>query len=193
MCVNIGYAALISFGAAAIAANGARAAGLVVPVFAAGVLLVRGLAGGVPDRVGSARTLLVCCPAAAAGLCGTALLRPTALVVVSLVVLAAGQAFAVPALGALAVRRAPASAHGATAGLFFAWFDAGVGIGGPVAGLAAHLTNAAGALLTAAAAVTVTPLVAGAGLAAAPRRRKPQRTRSAGVARARSPRASRGG
>jgi MFS family permease len=190
MLVNVGYAALVSFGASAIAANGARAAGLVIPVFAAVVILARGLAGSVPDRFGAERTLLVCCPLTAAGLCGVALATSTALVLVSLVVLAAGQAFAVPALGAIAVRRSPSAQHGATAGLFFAWFDAGVGLGGPVSGLAARLSDASGALLSASFAVALAPLVAGAFAAATltrPRSRRgaPQRrtSRSSGHSR----------
>jgi MFS family permease len=162
MLVNMGYAALISFGALAIAANGAGGASLVLPVFAAVVILVRGLGGSVPDRLGPERTLLLACPLAAVGLLGVGLAASTALAVAAVAVLSAGQALAVPALGVIALRRAPSSQHGATAGLFFAWFDAGVGLGGPVAGLAAHLSGASGAMITAALAVALTPVVAGA-------------------------------
>lgn len=164
MLVNMGYAALISFGALAIAANGAGGAGLVLPVFAAVVIVVRGLAGSVPDRAGPERTLLIACPVAAAGLAGVGLSPSTVPAIASVAVLSAGQALAVPALGAIALRRAPSSQHGATAGLFFAWFDAGVGLGGPVAGLAAHLSSSSGAMIVAAVAVALTPVVAGAAL-----------------------------
>lgn len=167
MLVNMGYAALISFGALAIAANGANGAGgasLVLPVFAAVVIVVRGLAGSIPDRAGPERTLLIACPVAAAGLLGVALSPSTVPAVGSVAVLSAGQALAVPALGAIALRRAPSSQHGATAGLFFAWFDAGVGLGGPVAGFAAHLSSSSGAMVVAAVAVALTPVVAGAAL-----------------------------
>jgi predicted MFS family arabinose efflux permease len=160
--VNIGYAALISFGAAAIAANGAGGSSLVIPVFAAVVILTRTAGGAVPDRAGPERVLLFSCPAAAAGLAGVGLLSSTPLVVASIALLAAGQALAVPALGAMALRDVPPSQHGATAGLFFAWFDAGVGLGGPIAGVAAALAGADGALITAGALVATAPLVAGA-------------------------------
>jgi MFS family permease len=159
MLVNVGYAALVSFGALAIAANGAGGASLVLPVFAAVVILVRGLAGSVPDRFGPERTLWLACPAAAAGLLGVGLAPSATTALLSVAVLSAGQALAVPALGAIALRRSPSSQHGATAGLFFAWFDAGVGLGGPIAGLAAHLAQPPGALETAAVAVALTPLV----------------------------------
>ncbi len=43
----------------------------------------------------------------------------------------------------------------AAAGLFFAWFDAGVGLGGPAVGAAASVAGAGGALNAAAAAVSV--------------------------------------
>jgi MFS family permease len=164
MLVNIGYAALISFGALAIAANGAGGASLVLPVFAGVVILVRGIAGSIPDRVGPERTLLLACPVAAAGLCGVGLVSSTALALISVAVLSAGQALAVPALGAIALRGAPSSQHGAAAGLFFAWFDAGVGLGGPIAGLAAHLSSSGGAMIVAALAVVATPLLAGVSL-----------------------------
>jgi predicted MFS family arabinose efflux permease len=59
----------------------------------------------------------------------------------------------VPALGLLALSRIEPARHGAAAGLFFAWFDAGVGLGGPAAGLLADLGGPSGALLGAAVAV----------------------------------------
>jgi predicted MFS family arabinose efflux permease len=152
----------VSFGAAAILANGAGGSALVIPVFAAVVFVVRAFAGSVPDRAGPERTLLCACPATAAGLCGVALLGGTPLIVASIAVLAAGQALTVPALGVIALRGVPSSQHGAAAGLFFAWFDAGVGLGGPLAGLAAHLSSAAGALIAAAVAVAAAPFVAAA-------------------------------
>jgi len=157
MLVNMGYAALISFGAGALAANGAGGGSLVVPIFAAVVILARGAGGGLPDRFGPERMLVACCPAAAAGLLGVALLGVTGPALAAVALLAAGQAMAVPALGAVALRRAPGEAQGATAGLFFAWFDAGVGLGGPVAGVAAHVTDASGALLVAGALVALAP------------------------------------
>ena len=168
--VNMGYAAVISFGAAAIAANGAGGSSLVVPVFAAVVIVARTLGGGIPDRAGPERVLLVCCPIAAAGLLGVGLLAGTPLVVASIALLAAGQALAVPALGAIAIRSAPPTQHGAAAGLFFAWFDLGVGLGGPVAGVAAAATGADGALVTAAVLVFAAPFAAGALAGLRPRR-----------------------
>jgi hypothetical protein len=76
------------------------------------------------------------------------------------VVLAAGQGLAVPALGLLALARVPAGSQGAAAGLFFAFFDAGVGAGGPLAGALARMTSPSVALGLAAGAVASAALVA---------------------------------
>jgi hypothetical protein len=50
--------------------------------------------------------------------------------------------------------------HGAAAGLFFCWFDAGVGLGGPAAGVMAQLGGPTGALVGAAVAVACTAPIA---------------------------------
>jgi predicted MFS family arabinose efflux permease len=53
----------------------------------------------------------------------------------------------------------PPARHGAAAGLFFAFFDAGVGAGGPLTGAMARLTTPAGALWLAAAAVALAAVI----------------------------------
>jgi MFS family permease len=147
MLVNVGYVALLAFG-------GARSgSALVVPVFAAGVVGVRTLGGSLPDRLGGRRTLLLATPVAAAGLTVVALAASPGVALGGTALLAVGQGLAVPALGLLALARVPAGSHGAAAGLFFAFFDAGVGAGGPLAGGVARLTSPAAALLLAAGAV----------------------------------------
>jgi MFS family permease len=150
MLVNVGYAAVLTFG-------GGRSP-LVVPAFAITVIAARTLGAGIPDRLGARRTLVLAAPLAAAGLVAVALLP--AAVVAGVVALGAGQALAVPALGLLALARIPPARHGAAAGLFFAWFDAGVGLGGPAAGFLAHLGGPSGALVGAAVAVACTAPVA---------------------------------
>ena len=64
-----------------------------------------------------------------------------------------GAAFSLlnPSLMLIAVGRVSASARGAAMGTFTAFFDAGVGLGAPLAGLAAALTDYEGAFLLAAA------------------------------------------
>jgi MFS family permease len=152
LLVNVGYAALLSFGAASLH----RGALLVLPVYAITVILMRTLAGSVPDRLGGRRTLTAAAPTAAAGLLVIALAPGAVVALAGVAVLGVGQGFAVPALGLLALAPVPASEHGAASGAFFAWFDAGVGIGGPLAGVAAGLGGPDTAMAVAAVAVALT-------------------------------------
>jgi predicted MFS family arabinose efflux permease len=144
--VNVGYVAVIAFGAMVGREHEAAAAGLVVPVFAATVIAARLLGAGVPDAAGPVATLRACAVAEGAGLVALALVHGSAPVLVAVVVLAAGQALAVPALGMLALARVAPERHGAAAGLFFSWFDAGVGLGGPLVGALARATGPATAV-----------------------------------------------
>src|SRR5213079_1040692 len=98
-------------------------------------------------------TLWFAAPTAAIGLATAGAGHATALAIAGVIVLAAGQALAVPALGLLALRGVPEARHGAASGLFFAWFDAGVGLGGPAVGLFAGAAGPGGALAGAALAV----------------------------------------
>jgi MFS family permease len=156
--VNVGYVALLSFGAQAASAGG----GYLVATFGGTVVAVRGLGGGLPDRLGAAPVLVAAALAEAAGLAALPVMPNTAMVLGATMVLAAGQAFAVPALGILALRQVPASRHGVASGLFFAFFDIGVGLGGPAAGLLAKLSGPESAIEGAAltvALVTAVPLL----------------------------------
>jgi predicted MFS family arabinose efflux permease len=155
MLVNLGYVALLAFGPQAAGTS------LVIPVFAAGVIAVRTLGASIPDRAGGGPTVLAATAAAAAGLVLIAAAASPAEALAGTVVLAAGQGLAVPALGLLALARVPAARQGAAAGMFFAFFDAGVGAGGPLAGLVARGTSAAGALAVAGGGVLCAGLMQG--------------------------------
>ncbi|HTT31142.1 MAG TPA: MFS transporter [Solirubrobacteraceae bacterium] len=160
MLVNFGYVAVLSFGAAAATEQGTGIASLVIPVFGVGVIASRTILAGVPDRFGAPRTLTVAVTLEAAGLAGMATATSPPLAVFALVVMAIGQGLAVPSLGLLALASVPPSRHGRTAGAFFAYFDAGVGLGGPVVGLAARAADPTGGLFAAAGAVLATAPVA---------------------------------
>ncbi len=160
MLVNFGYVGLLSFGAAAATQTGSGIAKLVIPVFGVGVITSRTVLAGVPDRFGPARTLSVAVVLESAGLAGLAAASSAPLALVALVVMSVGQGLAVPSLGLIALASVPPSRHGRTAGAFFAYFDAGVGLGGPAVGVAARAADPTGALFAAAAAVLVTAPVA---------------------------------
>lgn len=160
MLVNFGYVALLSFGAAAATQQGSGIAKLVIPGFGIGVILSRTVLAGVPDRFGAARTLTAAVLLESAGLAGLAAASGAPLALAALLVMSLGQGLAVPSLGLLALASVPPSRHGRTAGAFFAYFDAGVGLGGPAAGIAARAADPTGALFAAAVAVLVTAPVA---------------------------------
>ena len=91
--------------------------------------------------------------------------------------LAMGAAFSLlyPSLSLIVVERVPETRRGAALGTFTAFFDAGVGLGAPLAGAAAALTGYEGAFLLSAAialvaATTIAVAIAGQGRALAERR-----------------------
>lgn len=153
LLVNVGYVALLSFGNAATTAHRLHVGALVVPVFALGVIASRTLLGFVPDRLGGARTLIGGALLAAGGLVIVATASGAWPALLGVLALAVGQGVAVPALGLLALARVEVGRQGAAAGLFFAYFDAGVGLGGPLVGLVVGALHAPAALLVAASAV----------------------------------------
>jgi MFS family permease len=113
-----------------------------------------------PDRFGAPRTLCAAVSLEAAGLAVMAATTSTEVALIALVVMAIGQGLAVPSLGLLALASVPPSRHGRTAGAFFAYFDAGVGLGGPIVGVAARAADPTGGLFAAAGAVLATAPVA---------------------------------
>ncbi|HVV74781.1 MAG TPA: MFS transporter [Mycobacteriales bacterium] len=160
LLVNVGYVAVLSFGATVVARHGLAIGALIVPVFGAGVIVSRVAMGSFPDRFGPKRVLAASAVVEAAGLLVFAMAGAKALSIAALVVLSIGQGLAVPSLGLLAVAGVPEHQRGAASGAFFAWFDAGVGLGGPAVGLVARLTAPDIAMVSAGVAVAaVVPVV----------------------------------
>jgi MFS family permease len=155
LLVNVGYIALLAFGAATATQHHLGLAPYVVPIFAGGVVASRTLLGAIPDRVGPGRTLFAAALVEGASLGVFAASTSVILAVVFLVTLSLGQGLAVPSLGALALRGVPAHQRGAAAGAFFAYFDAGVGLGGPFTGVLTHAFSAPVAVAVSGAAVTL--------------------------------------
>ena len=144
---------MLGFAAAAASVHQVHLGAVAVPLFSMGVIAGRTVLGWVPDRVGSARTLGVAVLAEATGLVGVALASTLPVTVSALVLLALGQGLAVPALGMRALSAVPSADHGAASGLFFGYFDLGVGLGGPAVGFVAERADPGAALLVAAGAV----------------------------------------
>ena len=174
MLVNFGYVALLSFGAAAAIEQGSGVAKLVIPVFGVGVIASRTIFAGIPDRLGAARTLWGAVVLEALGLAALAVATSAPAGARRARGAVAGPGPGCSLVGLLALAAVPPSRHGRTAGAFFAYFDAGVGLGGPAAGLAARAADPTGALFAAAVAVLAAApvaLVQGSKRLAARRRR----------------------
>ena len=160
LLVNVGYVAVLSFGATATVAHHVHIGAIVVPIFGAGVIASRTVLASIPDRVGAGRTLVAAALVAGAGLAALAVTSNERVAILGVLVMALGQGLSVPALGLLALARVHPSRYGAAAGLFFAYFDAGVGLGGPLVGLVARMAGAPVALLVAGTAVAIAAPVA---------------------------------
>ena len=125
---------------------------VVFGAFAAMIVLTRLIAGDLPDRVGPARVAIVA-GARRGGRPADDRLRPEPRRCAIAGACAMGAAFSLlnPSLMLIALGRVTPSARGAAMGTYTAFFDAGVGLGAPLAGLAAALTDYEGAFLLAAA------------------------------------------
>jgi MFS family permease len=167
---SIGYAAVAAFVVLHLEARGVGHGATVFGAFATMVVLTRLLAGDLPDRAGPARVAIGAALAESLGLAAIAV--ATSLPVALAGALAMGTAFSLlyPSLSLIVVEQVPETRRGAALGTFTACFDAGVGLGAPLAGLAAALTGYEGAFLLAAAiavgsaittAVAIAPLALG--------------------------------
>jgi MFS family permease len=156
---SVGYAAVAAFVVLHLEARGIGHGVLVFGAFAAMIVIARLVAGNLPDRVGAAPVAIVTALIVAAGLVTIALAQ--SLPVALLGGAAMGAAFSLlnPSLMLIALGRVTAEARGAAMGTYTAFFDAGVGLGAPLAGAAAALTGYEGAFLFAAAVAVASALL----------------------------------
>jgi MFS family permease len=148
---SMGYAAIATFIVLHLEARGIGHGATVFAAFAAMLVLTRLVFGHLPDRVGAAPVAIVATLGEAAGLVLIAFAH--SLPVAILGGLAMGAAFSLlnPALMLIALGRVAPQARGAAMGTYTAFFDAGVGVGAPLAGLVAALAGYEAAFLFAAA------------------------------------------
>ncbi len=148
---SIGYATVAAFVVLHLESRGVDHGASVFGAFAAMVVLTRLIGGDLPDRVGPARVATAAACAEALGLATIAIAH--SLPVALLGALAMGAAFSLlyPSLSLIVIDRVPETRRGAALGTFTAFFDAGVGLGAPLAGIAAAITSYEGAFLLSAA------------------------------------------
>jgi MFS family permease len=138
---NLGYAALSGFVVLHLAKTGVGHGAAVFTAFAFAVVAMRLVGGRLPDLIGPARSAVGAAVAEAAGL--VAIAAATSLPVALLGALAMGAGFSLlyPSLALIVVNRTEPAERGAALGTFTAFFDAGVGLGGPLAGAIASFAG----------------------------------------------------
>jgi MFS family permease len=147
---SCGYAAVAGFVVLHLEARGVGHGGLVFAAFAAMVVLTRLLGGNLPDRIGPARCAAGAAAVEAAGLVTIGLAESLPVALGGALAMGAAFSLLYPSLSLIVVSRVPERRRGAGLGTFTAFFDAGVGIGAPLAGAAAALAGYRGAFLLAA-------------------------------------------
>jgi MFS family permease len=147
---SIGYATVAAFVVLHLEARGVGHGAFVFGAFATMVVLTRLVAGNLPDRVGPARVAMAAALVEAAGLTAIGLAHSLPLAIAGALAMGAAFSLLYPSLSLIVVERVPETRRGGALGTFTAFFDAGVGIGAPLAGIAAALSNYEGAFLVSA-------------------------------------------
>ncbi len=148
---SFGYATVASFVVLHLDARGIGHGATVFGAFATMVVLTRLVGGDLPDRIGPARVATAAAAVEAVGLATMALAQSFAVAIAGALAMGAAFSLLYPSLSVIVVGRVPESKRGAALGTFTAFFDAGIGIGAPLAGLAAALVGYEGAFLFSAA------------------------------------------
>jgi MFS family permease len=135
----VGYATLASFIVLHVDDRDIGNGALVFTSFAATVVAMRIFGGWIPDRYGGARTAAAAAAIAGCGSLAIAFAQSLFAVLAGAVLMGAGFALIFPSLALLVINRVPEERRGAAMGTFTAFFDIGVGVGSPLAGMAAAL------------------------------------------------------
>lgn len=157
--INAAYATIAGFVGLHLSANGAGHGTLVLVIFGVTVVASRLVFGALPDRLGPLHTALLAALAAGVGLALIAVAHAWPVAAAGGVVTGFGFASLYPALALWVVDRVSEERRGGALGTFTAFFDAGFGIGAPIAGAVAALLGYAAAFWLAAGYAVVAALV----------------------------------
>lgn len=138
---NIGYAALAGFVVLALKARGIGGGATVFTAFAVAVFAARLVLSRVPDRAGARRTATAAGLAEALGLTVIALAHSLVIALLGALIVGIGFSMLFPSLALMVVGEVEDDRRGTAMGAFTAFFDIGVGLGGPIAGLTASLAG----------------------------------------------------
>ena len=148
---SIGYGTMAAFVVLHLESRGIGHGATVFGAFATMVVLTRLVGGDLPDRVGPARVASAAAVAEALGLATIAVAHSLPVALAGALALGAAFSLLYPSLSLIVVDQVPETRRGAALGTFTAFFDGGVGLGAPLAGIAAALTSYEGSFLLAAA------------------------------------------
>lgn len=148
---SIGYATVAAFVVLHLDARGVGHGATVFGAFATMVVLTRLIGGDLPDRVGPTRVAIVAAIVEAVGLTTMGLAHSLPVALAGALAMGAAFSLLYPSLSLIVVGRVSENRRGAALGTFTAFFDAGVGLGAPLAGLAAAIVSYEGAFLLSAA------------------------------------------
>ncbi|MCW2998856.1 MAG: transporter [Solirubrobacterales bacterium] len=138
---NVGYGAMAAFVVLHLEERGVAGGATVFTAFAASVVISRLVAGTLPDRLGPRVTATAAAMAEAAGLALIAVASSFGVALAGAIIMGAGFSLLFPSLALIAVSRVGDVRRGAALGVFTAFFDAGVGIGAPLAGAIAATSS----------------------------------------------------
>jgi MFS family permease len=159
---NVGYGTMAGFVVLHLDDAGVGGGATAFTAFAAAVVLARLLAGRLPDVLGPRTTAIAAGAAETAGLGLLALAPSFPVALAGAIVMGCGFSLLFPSLALIAVSRVGGERRGAALGAFTAFFDAGVGLGAPLAGAVAALAGYPAAFwLAAGAALAGTVVAAG--------------------------------
>lgn len=147
---SFGYAAVATFIVLHLESRGVGHGATVFAAFAAMIVLTRLIFGDLPDRMGAAPVAIAATIGEAAGLLLIAVAHSLPVALVGGMAMGAAFALLNPSLMLIALGRVSQQARGAAMGTYTAFFDAGVGLGAPAAGIVAALTSYEGAFIFAA-------------------------------------------
>jgi len=148
---SIGYGTIAAFVVLLLEARDVGHGATVFGAFATMVVLTRLAGGDLPDRIGPARVGAAAACVEAAGLATIAVAHSLPVALAGALAMGAAFSLLYPSLSLIVVNSVSDTRRGAALGTFTAFFDAGVGLGAPLAGVAAALSSYEGAFLLAAA------------------------------------------
>jgi len=138
---SLGYGAMIAFAVLHFTERGWQPAWLSFTLFALALIIARLCLGGLPDRMGGARSAMIFVTVQSAGL-ALVCLAPSALFGFAGAALTGfGYSFVYPGLGIEAVQRAPVESRGMAMGIYTAFLDVALGVLSPLLGLLAGVAG----------------------------------------------------